>query len=49
MYSPSKKAGVRRVKINKKIDLYYRYVPKLEEIHLLTFWNVKRNPSDLSL
>lgn len=38
MYSPSPaKPGVRKVKINKKIDLYYKHLPEIGQIHLLTF------------
>jgi hypothetical protein len=48
MQSPLK-PGVRKARVNKKIDLYYKYLPELGQVHLLTFWSVKRNPSDLHL
>ena len=38
---------VRRARLNKYITLYYRYSVQRKKILLLSFWNIKQDPSKL--
>ncbi len=47
-YNPSiKQKQIRRARLNKYITLYYRYYSSRKKIILLSFWNIKQDPSRL--
>lgn len=47
-YNPSlKNKRVRRARINKYVTLYYRFSKTQKKIVLLSFWNVKQDPSKI--
>ena len=47
-FNPSfKSKKVRRARLNKHITLYYRYFVKRKQISLLSFWNIKQDPTKL--
>jgi plasmid stabilization system protein ParE len=48
-YPISKKSkNIRRVILNKRVTMYYRYFPSKKMVVLLTFWNNYMDPSTMS-